>query len=1699
MAKKISKKENKENLDDSELKNNEESIKKELSDTEYRTIIASSIDGFWIVDSRGRILDVNNAFCQMTGYSRGELLNMKISDIEANESPKETAKHIQQIIQKGSDRFETRHKCKDGKIIDVEVSTKYMAEKGGRFYAFIRDITERKRLEEELEHQRLQLNKKLEKQTRILELTDKILTHEFSKRKLVEKALKASEEQFKLLVQGVIDYAIIILDPKGYMKSWNVGAERITGYRAEEVIGRHISCFYTPKDKETGLPERHLTEAEKEGRMQDEGWRVHKDGSLFWASVVITALRDEEGKLRGFSKITRNLTERKQKEDEIKKQREFLQKILDNIPVMIICYDPEMKFLMLNKEFTRRLGWAMEDARRENLMSLCFPDPEYRKKACAYMMEATSEWREFVITSKDGLVVPSIWSNVQLSDGTQIGIGVDISERLEAEKQIRRQHEELATRARIINAILKTFDLNERLNFILAEATNFLDCAIGGIYLIKDDYITLRVWRGFSDELRASIRSFPVKECPEWIQSVSIINERMNENGKIPEIAKSEGIQSWASIPLVVPKPKGGGWIGTLVLGCHRYNAFTDEQMHTLQAISEQLALAIDHSYRYLEAEQRLTRLCVLRKIDQAIIARHSIDDILKVVLKGVPKRLGADAIAVSLLDEDQLTSQVFVMRLPNGTIVDKEAFSIAESLFHWYIDRQESVIIYDISKDSRLQMHNEQINNVKLCSYLGVPMIMKGKTIGILHLLTTKPKIFAQEDISFFETLAGQAAIAIENARLYTEALERSRTVERMINESLIIARSAPSEIADLVCQSVRRVMGVEKVAFFCYNKMKKVLFKEKVVGLSAAETDWLWPKHEYQLDEDDPLSSAAANRQIIYIPYPEKDSPEGATDLPVRTFFYVPLLLGKQLFGVLVLMAKEPYAFDSAKRELVKTLSYYIASALENARLLDQIKVSKARLVEAQSIANMGNLYWDFVTNKVYFSDEVFRIFGSPRTRNIQNCAIWLSQRVCPEDRQKVEEVFQQILKDYRQRSLEYCIYRPDGMERVVWSQFKIVLDKTGKAIGLSGIVQDITERKQAEEAIRQSEIRFRSLIEKAESVILLIDEKGTSVYVSPAVERILDYSPAELVGTSFFNHVHPEDLPGIRILFKKLIKKPRKSLSTRIRARHKNGSWRWLDVTGTNLLDEPSVQAIVVNYHDVTRIKTAEEKLQKSKQQYQDLVNTIDGIVWESDPQTTVFRFVSQKAEDILGYPIEQWYQPGFWQNHIHPDDRQKVIAYCKNATKEKRNHEVDYRMIAADGRIVWIHDVITVVTRDDGAILQRGIMLDISEQKKLEEQLLQSQRLEAVGMLAGGVAHDFNNILTIILGYSSMLSKKLKNNPKIYRQLEQIQKAGQRAASLTNQLLAFSRRQVLQPVNVNLNGIIKDVEKMLRRLIGEDIELSIVLDKSLKNIKVDPGQMDQVIVNLAVNARDAMPDGGKLIIETRNVYLNENAVKNHPDIKPGNYVLMSVSDTGIGMDKATQSKIFDPFFTTKEEGRGTGLGLSTVYGIVKQCGGFIWVYSEVGKGTTFKIYFPQITEELDLHEKSGIDINSLRGSGTILLVEDDPDIRKLAKNVLEEYGYEVIEAENGDQAIQICKKSSPTTIHLLLTDVIMPKMSGNEVRQKLIQLYPEMKVLFMTGYTDDFISKQGILEQGVQLLQKPFTPESLLTKVQKVMQA
>jgi two-component system cell cycle sensor histidine kinase/response regulator CckA len=621
------------------------------------------------------------------------------------------------------------------------------------------------------------------------------------------------------------------------------------------------------------------------------------------------------------------------------------------------------------------------------------------------------------------------------------------------------------------------------------------------------------------------------------------------------------------------------------------------------------------------------------------------------------------------------------------------------------------------------------------------------------------------------------------------------------------------------------------------------------------------------------------------------------------------------------------------------------------------------------------------------------------------------------------------------------------------------------------------------------------FHLISENAADMIAVVDLNGRRIYNSLSYQKILGYSPEELQASSAFEQIHPEDRERV----KKAAEDSSRSgvgKTLEYRLRHKNGTWVVLESTSSVILDAVGKpENLVLVNRDVTERKRTEEALWRSEAGFRSVVESAPYGIYRLSIAGQ-FLQVNPALQKMLGYASAEEVLKTDPANTIFrfADEYQRLTELLTR-NEELKDLEMDWKR--KDGAFITVRCSGRRVNDENGDPAYFEMFAeDVTEKRVLEKQLQMSQKMEAIGRLSGGIAHDFNNLLGVIIGYSRVLRRSLGASSELSEHAQEIEKAGERAASLTKQLLAFSRQQVLTPAVLNLNVLATDMEKMLPRLLGEDIEVSLELDLQLGNVKADQSQIEQVIMNLAVNARDAMPSGGRLKIQTANVELDQAFVRNHPGSKVGSQVVLIVTDSGTGMDTGTLAHIFEPFFTTKETGKGTGLGLATVYGIVKQSNGYIGVETTLGKGTSFQMFLPRCDGQPAVGEKKSDTANNLRGSETILLVEDSEPLRKLAKTYLEFCGFHVLSAESGESALQIAKGSSES-FDLLLSDVVMPGMNGRVLAEQLLQLQPRTKVLYMSGYTDSFIAGHGVLDPGVHVLHKPFTEEVLIRKVREIL--
>ncbi len=665
----------------------------------------------------------------------------------------------------------------------------------------------------------------------------------------------------------------------------------------------------------------------------------------------------------------------------------------------------------------------------------------------------------------------------------------------------------------------------------------------------------------------------------------------------------------------------------------------------------------------------------------------------------------------------------------------------------------------------------------------------------------------------------------------------------------------------------------------------------------------------------------------------------------------------------------------------------------------------------------------------------------------------------------------------------------------DQVIQGAFEVHAVQTGPQ-RMVAFFRDITERKKMEEEVKTSRANLLSLIENTPDSIFSVDRDFRMVtFNSPFARSFqLVYGHPLKAGLTPDELVPPREAELWRELYGTAMRGERFIIPYQL---NMQGEEHFFELSFNPIESDGQIGGVSVFARDITERRRVEAAMQESERRYRNMLETVNLMAVMLDIEGNI-SFCNSFLAQQTGWLASELEGRNWFATLIPPEDKQRREEEFLKALNESQifPNEEGIILTRHGGRrtILWDHTLLRGPEGRVSGIASLG--RDVTEMRTLEEQLRQSQKMESVGRLAGGIAHDFNNLLTAINGYAELLLMDLKRRDPGYQTAKEILSAGEKAAGLIRQLLAFSRKQMLQPRILDLNQLIQENTKMLFRLIGEDIELIAKLSPDLCRIKADPGQIEQVIINLAVNARDAMPAGGTLLIETHNAELDHEYARQHVSVIPGQYILLAVSDTGIGMDSGTLSHIFEPFFTTKEKGKGTGLGLSTVYGIVQQSGGHIWVYTEPCKGATFKIYLPAVLDNPRLESSPRPISESLRGWETILVVEDERTVRNMTCLSLQKRGYHVLQAANGEEALNIITQPGQT-IHLLITDVVMPQISGRELARRVQLLRPEVKILYMSGYTRNAIVHHGVLEPGLEYIPKPFSPASLSRLVREIL--
>lgn len=799
---------------------------------------------------------------------------------------------------------------------------------------------------------------------------------------------------------------------------------------------------------------------------------------------------------------------------------------------------------------------------------------------------------------------------------------------------------------------------------------------------------------------------------------------------------------------------------------------------------------------------------------------------------------------------------------------------------------------------------------------------------------------------------------------------------------------------------------------------------------------------------------------------------------------------------------------ATDYLLKDRLTRLGIAVEKALEQKQLYEQQKLAEEALRASEEkyrkiFENVQDVFYqtDNHGKIIEISPSIERYSGFRRDELIGRPVTEVYYNA--EDRAKMLKVIQE-----KGEVVDYELRLKNKTGRLIYTSANahVLFDVQGKPAGIEGALRDITERKQADEKLRQSEAALAEGQRVAKLGIWRLDIAGNKVRWSDELYRIFDVEPAVFRGTyeNFLNCVLPDDRAHV-FQTNADAKANGGSFEMEYRIQTRAGHLKTIHEIGYAMKDaEGRVVELFGTAQDITERKRAEEELRESELKFRQIAENIREVFWVTDPAKQRVVYISPAYENIWGRTCQSLYDsPQTWLAAIHPDDRARVsqAALTKQTVENFAAYDEEYRIIKPDKTVLWIHDRAFPIHNAAGEIYRIvGVAEDITEKRILEAQFRQAQKMESIGQLAGGIAHDFNNILAAMMMQAELAGIAGNTPEEMRRGLLEIRAAAERAANLTRQLLLFSRKQVMQPRKLNLNSIVNGLAKMLQRLIREDVSLQLHLHSAPLMTYADAGMLDQLLMNLAVNARDAMPGGGKLVIETAEKVIDAGQAALNPEATPGRYVWLCVSDTGCGIPPEVLPRIFEPFFTTKEPGKGTGLGLATVFGIVKQHHGWLKVDSEVGKGTTVQIFLPASDVSAD-EASAGEKAKSKRrgGSEIILVVEDDPSVRMLTRIILERHGYRVLEASNGVEAQQIWTKQQGRII-LLLTDLVMPGgMDGRELAARLQSQKPGLKIIFTSGYSAEIAGSELKLKAGQTFVQKPCPPDQLLETIRSCLDA
>lgn len=1442
--------------------------------------------------------------------------------------------------------------------------------------------------------------------------------------------------------------------------------------------------------------------------------------------------------LRTAADILGTAIQRQQAEEELRRVKEFNESIVRNMAEGIVVQDANFDFTFVNPAAAALLGYTPDELSGRHWTLVVPPDQQpIIQAADRRRMHGAADRYQVELLCKDGSRVPVLISGSPRFDPTTgrfvgtMAVFTDISEQVQAEAQLARYARQMGALYETSLEIGSQPDLSTLLRAIVQRAAGLVGVRMGGLYLVRPG--------GQELELVVS-HNLPHDYTGTRLQIGEGLSGRILQTGEpitVPDYQAWEGrAAAYAGVPfrrvLGVPLKVKGRVIGAINVADEvKTGEFSPDEVQLVHLFADQAAIAIENA-RLLEAEAHRRREAeTLWAATQALTSTLDLQQVFELILRELRQVVPHDSVSVQQLKGDRLEI-IGGSGFPNLDDLLGVSFDLtATDNPNQEVIRTRAPVILSDAPAAYDEFKRPPHDQAHIRSWLGVPLLFGDRLIGMIALDKQEPGFFTEEHARMALAFAAQAAIAIENARLFHETQRRAEHMATLNRIGLAITAGLDlGEVLQALYEQLSRIMDVGAFYVALYDEETGIIDFPLLTGRDGQIQ--IRPQHIHR--QPGLTGYVIRSRQPLYLPDIWAIPPEAPyqaiklTELSTRSYIGVPLQYRDRVIGVLSVQSYEPDAYTEADLQLVTTIATQAAVAIENARLfqaeheqremaealhraaaavsstldldeiLDHILEQAGRVIPNDAV-NIGLIEEGEVRIVRWRGYERFgqeiRLVRLPlaNTPSLQQMYRTGRPQVIPDTEnypgwvQGPEvgwvrsyagapiRVRDRVIGFLNADSATPNFYRQEHADRLC-----AFADQVSLALANAELFRMVAQDR------RDWEVTFDAM----QDAVAVVDHHSRIVRANQAFADLVHRPLPQIVG----QQVHTI-LAGMSCTQPPCLLEPAREggrVATCIHEYHH----QTLEVQVTPVAGEgtggphPATRAIYV-LRDITGRIQAEEsrrRLSTAVEQAAEavMITGTDGLIVYVNPAFE--RIIGYSRAEVVGHHLTT----GGLDTILHGQLRATMTA--------GREWQGRVRNVRRDGRPYTLDITVTPVRNAAGEIVNYvATMRDVTREVQLEQQFFQAQKMEALGQLAGGVAHDFNNLLTVIHLSTRLLRRQLHPEDPLWEHVVRIEEAGERAAHLTRQLLSFSRREVVEPRVINLNQIVGDLSRMLQRIIGENIELKTILAQDLYPIKADPSQIDQVILNLAVNARDAMPQGGTLTIETSNLFLDQTYVASHVDARPGPHVLLSISDTGVGMSDEVKAHLFEPFFTTKEQGQGTGLGLATVFGIVKQNGGHIHAYSEVGQGTTFKIYLP-CTQEGE--GQPSADIRPLvadslvRGTETVLVVEDKEEVRDLAVQVLSLCGYRVLAASSGPEALQLSGQH-PGPIHLLLTDVVMPRMTGKELADRLRAQRPRLRVLYMSGYADNAIIENGTLALGTAFLSKPFTVEGLTQKVRAVL--